>query len=528
MTEYRAPLDDILFVLNDVAGAGRIPGWDADLAAELGGHFAAFAEGVIAPLDEAGDRQGCRLENGRVRMPEGFGAAYAAYRDQGWSGLTAPEEFGGQGMGAAMLGIVSEIFTGACQGLQMTAGLVPGAIRTLLHFGSDDQKARLIPPMAAGEWLATMCLTEPGAGSDLSRVRCRAEPAGDGAGWRISGEKIFISGGDQDLSAGILHLVLARTGADGIRGLSLFACRSQRDDGTRNAVRVARIEEKMGIHVSPTCNLIFEGADAELVGAEGAGLAAMFTLMNHARLDVALQGVALAARAHHIAAAYAADRVQGRKPDGTPAVLTDHVDVVRMLEEMDLLALGARGIAHVALVMLETGEAPDLVEALTPVAKVFGSEAATAAADLGIQVLGGYGYLREYRIEQVWRDARITRIYEGANGIHALALSTRLMRLGAPLDALDTFASSASGAAVASCLAAWRAARAQVAARADPAPLATAFMGLTAELVHQVIWDRIAALAGRHPDPARLRRLGHRAGARVPVAIAGFEAAAAL
>ena len=523
MTAYCAPLDDILFSLNAVAGAGRIPDWDSDLAAELGGHFAAFAEGMIAPLDESGDRDGCRLENGRVRMPGGFGAAWSAYRDQGWPGLTAPEEFGGQGMGPTMQGIVSEIFTGACQGLQMTAGLVPGAIRTLLHFGSDAQKARLIPPMAAGDWLATMCLSEPGAGSDLSRVRCRAERAGDG--WRINGEKIFISGGDQDLTEGILHLVLARTGPDGIRGLSLFACRSQRDDGTRNAVRCARIEEKMGIHASPTCNLIFDGADAELVGAEGAGLAAMFTLMNHARLDVALQGVALAARAHHIAADYAADRVQGRGADGQPTPISAHADVARMLEEMDLLAIGARGIAHMALVMLETGEGADLVEALTPVAKVFGSEAATTAADLGIQVLGGYGYLREYRIEQVWRDARITRIYEGANGIHALALATRLMRLGAPLDALDSFAAAETGPAVTTCLTAWRAARNKVAARDDPAPVATAFMALTAELVHQVVWARIAAVADRHADPERLHRLAQRAAARVPVAVAGFDAA---
>lgn len=526
MTDYRAPLDDILFSLNTVAGAGRIPDWDSDLVAELGGHFAAFAEGVIAPLDEVGDRDGCRLENGRVRMPEGFGAAFAAWVEQGWPGLTTPEEFGGQGMGAAMLGVVSEIFTGACQGLQMTVGLTPGAIRTLLHFGTDDQKTRLIPPMAAGEWLATMCLTEPGAGSDLSRVRCRAEP--EGTGWRITGEKIFISGGDQDLSAGILHLVLARTGSEGVKGLSLFACRSDRANGARNAVRVARIEEKMGIHASPTCNLIFDGAEAELVGAEGAGLAAMFTMMNHARLDVALQGVALAARAHRIAAAYAAERVQGRGPDGAPARLADHADVARMLDEADLLALGGRGIAHLALVMLDAGESPDLVEALTPVAKVFCTEAATTAADLGIQVLGGYGYLREYRIEQVWRDARITRIYEGANGIHALALSTRLMRLGAPMDALDAFAAAETGAALADCLTAWRRARGVMTGRDDPAPLATAFMTLTAELVHQVIWARIDAAADRHPEPARLRRLARRAQTRVGVAVAGFEAAAAL
>ena len=294
MKPFTAPLDDILFTLTHVAGADRTPDWDAEMAREIGTHFAAFAEGEIAPLDEPGDRQGCRLENGRVWMPDGFAQVYRSYAEQGWPGLTAPEDHGGQGMGALMLAITSEIFSGANHSLQMVTGLVPGAVRVLTSFGTEGQQARHIPGLASGETLATMCLTEPGAGSDLARIRCRAVQAGDG--WQISGEKIFISGGDQDMSARILHLVLARTSDNGVKGLSLFLCPCTRADGTRNAVTVTRIEEKMGLHASPTCQLAFDGAEAELIGAEGQGLAAMFTVMNHARADVALQGVAHSAR----------------------------------------------------------------------------------------------------------------------------------------------------------------------------------------------------------------------------------------
>lgn len=510
MKPFTAPLDDILFSLSAL-GADRIPDWDTDLVREVAGHFAAFAEGEIAPVDEEGDRVGAVLENGRVRMPPCFQPVYRSYVEQGWCGLTAPEAFGGQGMGAAVLGVTSEIFSGANISLQMVTGLVPGAIRTLMHFGTAAQQAQNIPPLAAGDWLATMCLTEPGAGSDLSRVRTRAV---NEDGWKITGEKIFISGGDQDMSQGVFHLILARTSDDGIRGLSLFLARSERADGTRNAISVTRIEEKMGLHASPTCQLAFDGAEAELVGELGGGLKAMFTMMNHARLDVSLQGAALAARATDIARKYAADRVQGGRS------IDQHADVARMLDDMDMLAIGGRGIAHLALVLLETGEAPDLVEALTPVAKVFCTDAASMAADLGIQVLGGYGYLREYRMEQIARDARITRIYEGANGIHALALVTRLARLGAPLDALADLAAERPD-----LLADWQAARSRVQALADPAPVATAFMGLTAELVHQIVWTRLRAAMSQHPDPHRIERLAAVAARRFPIAKAVFEAA---
>ena len=298
MTPFVAPLDDILFSLHHVARASMVAAWDHDFAAEIGKHFAAFAEGEIAPIDEIGDQEGCRLENGRVRLPTGCKEMYAAYCDQGWPGLTAPEEFGGQAQDALILAMTSEIFSGANHSMQMVTGLVPGAIRTLLNFGTDAQKDRFLPSLATGETLATMCLTEPSAGSDLSRITCRAVP--DGAQWRISGEKIFISGGDQDISDEILHLVLARTSDNGVKGLSLFLCPSTKTDGTRNAVKVTRIEEKMGLHASPTCQMLFDGAEAELIGEEGRGLAAMFTMMNHARGDVALQGVAHAARARGV------------------------------------------------------------------------------------------------------------------------------------------------------------------------------------------------------------------------------------
>lgn len=520
MVPYRAPLADILFTLNEVAGADRIPGWDAELAREVGAHFAGFAEADIAPLDAVGDSEGCWLDGGRVRMPAGFAEVYRRYAAQGWPGLTAPAEFGGQGMGPAMLAVTSEVFSGACHALQMVTGLVPGAIRTILRFGSPEQKARLIPPLASGGWLSTMCLTEPQAGSDLSRIRCRAEP--EGALWRITGEKIFISGGDQDLSEGILHLVLARTGGGGTRGLSLFLCPSARADGSTNSVSVTRTEEKMGLHASPTCGLMFEGAEAELLGEPGGGLAAMFTMMDHARLDVALQGVAHAARAHDIAATYAAGRVQGRGPDGAEVTIDRHGDVRRMLDRMDGLALGARAVAHLALVEMEAGETA-LAEFLTPLAKIMGAEAGIWGAETGMQVLGGYGYLRDYRLEQTYRDARITAIYEGTNGIHAAVLAGRMLRHdgGRAAEAFARFlteeAARAGADAVAVCRKLWLDARDRMLAAEAPGAHAHDFTRLTVEAMLALVWARIGRTAERHPQPARLSRLAREAARRAPV-----------
>jgi len=515
MTPFKAPLDDILYSLNAVAGAGDIAGYDPELHAEIAQHFAAFAEGELAPLNAVGDRDGAQLMNGRVRLPDGFRAAYAKYCDQGWPALCVPEGFGGQGMGNTALGITSEIFSGANHAFEMTTGLAAGAVRTLLAFGTGAQKAEMLPKLASGEWLSTMALTEPGAGSDLSRIKCRARQTA--SGWQIDGEKIFISGGDQDVSEGILHLVLARSGAEGLGGLSLFICKSTRSDGARNGVTVTRIEDKLGIHASPTCQLRFDAAEAELLGGEGQGLGAMFTMMNHARLSVALQGVAHASRATAIARSYAQDRIQGK---GTP--IARHRDVARMLDEMDLRAIGARGIAHLALVTLENDDAPDLVEVLTPIAKYFCTEVASQAADIGLQVLGGYGYLEEYGMAQILRDARICRIYEGANGIHALSLATRLMRMEGPIKALDAFAGECPD--VASSHAAWRLVWQGLHRLDDARPLADAFMSLTCELVHQIIWARIARTADQHPDPARMRRLAARAWPRFDVQLSHYNA----
>ncbi|MCB1335926.1 MAG: acyl-CoA dehydrogenase family protein [Maritimibacter sp.] len=505
MKPFSAPVDDILFSLNHVVGAERLEHYDAELTAELTGHFAAFAEGVIAPIDEPGDREGARLIDGRVRLPQGYKDAFTAFAEQGWSGLTAPEEFGGQGLDGVIGAVVSEIESGASQAFNMLVDLTPGSIRTVLDYGTDDQKARFIPPMVEGRWLGTMCLTEPGAGSDLGRVRTRA--VADGDGWKISGEKIFISGGDQDISEGIFHLVLARTGApeDGVKGLSLFACPSDLADGTRNAVRVTRIEEKMGLHAQPTCQLAFDGASAELVGVEGGGLKAMFTLMNHARIEVALQGVAHAARAWDIATAYAAERVQGRE-----MTIDQHGDVRRMLDEIDALALGGRAMTHLALVTMEAGDDPWLVEFLTPVVKAHCSEAGMRAAETAMQVLGGYGYLEEYRVSQIYRDVRIAAIYEGTNGIHAMGVAGRLLRLenGAAFDAFARFVEAqAASPGLARGYAAWKTARAHLETGADAGPVAAAFLRLTARVLEQAMWVRILAAADHHPDPARIRRV---------------------
>lgn len=504
MFDYHAPVDEILWSLG-FAGAERLADWDESLAAEILQHFAAFAEGRIAPLDDTGDRQGCRLQDGRVLMPDGFAEVYRALAEDGWQSLSVPEHLGGQGIGAAVQAGISEIFSGACHSLQMVAGLVPGAVRLLLEHGDVDQQQRLIPPLATGAWLATMCLTEPAAGSDLSTIRTAA--LADGEGWRLNGEKIFISGGDQNLSDNILHMVLARTSPEGTRGLSLFACPAVLPNGKRNGVRVTRIEEKMGLHASPTCQIVFDDAAAELVGAPGQGLAAMFTLMNHARLDVALQGVAHAARASAIARRYAAERVQGRGPEGAAVTLDKHPDVRRMLDSAERQAVAARGLTHAALVALESGNQP-LADFLTPVAKVCGSEAGTRAAELAMQVLGGYGYLREYKVEQIYRDARICAIYEGANGIHALTIATRGLghdsgrQARAFADWIAEIAASTQSEALSAKLTSWQQLQAQT--RLAPQAMASRFMQATIRLVHCAFWVRVAA---DPTAPAHIQRL---------------------
>lgn len=503
MTSFHAPVADILFILEHVAGASRLPGWDADLAREIVTQFARFAQAEIAPLDERGDQQGCRMESGRVFMPDGFAAAYSAFSEQGWPSLAVPEAHGGQGMPAPVLGAVTEIFAGASHSFQMVVDLAPGAASVIARFGTEAQKRLWLPRLASGAWLATMALTESGAGSDLSGVRTRAETSA--GAWRIAGEKIFISGGDQDLTDRVLHLVLARTGApdSGTRGLSLFLVPSHDEAGVSASLSVTRIEEKMGLHASPTCQMAFDDAAGELIGAPGDGLKIMFAMMNHMRLGVALQGVAHATRAADIARRYAQERRQGGR------LIAGHPDVARMLDEMDMAAIGGRALCQIALVELARKEDPDLVDFLTPVCKVCCTEAGMHAAQLGIQVLGGYGYLREYRVEQVLRDARITAIYEGTNGIHALTLATRLLR-NAEGRAADAFVRFVAASPAAHALDPWREARAVLLAAADPGAAAQAFMNLTIEVALAAVWGRLATAVAAAPDPQHLRALAAR------------------
>ena len=505
MHPFTAPLDDIMFSLDHVAGAPDLPDWDSEFAREIGAHFAAFAEGEIAPLNGSGDAEGCKLVDGRVQMPDGFKAVYDAYVEQGWPGLVSPEEYGGQGQGELIRGITSEIFIGANQAFQMCTALAPGAVRTIMAFGTDDQKQCYIPALTDGSSLATMCLTEPGAGSDLGRIRCKAVE-GD-TSWEITGEKIFITGGDQDLSPKITHLVLARTSDYGVKGLSLFLCPSHLSDGSRNAVNVTRIEEKMGLHASPTCQMAFDGAKAELVGAPGQGLMVMFTMMNHARVDVALQGAAQAARAYDVAASYAAERVQGRGADGQPVTIDQHADMRRMLDRMDALALGSRAIAHITMVAMERGDSPDLVEFLTPIAKVHNTESGIKGAEMGVQVLGGYGYLTEYTVEQTYRDIRISAIYEGTNAIHERALVSRLLT-SAPSDA---FVEYITGRAADEAVSLWTEMRETVLSSGNRDACAHDFMALTIEVLLQAIWPILIAKADQHPNPERIKRVAQRA-----------------
>ena len=481
MTTYpfNAPVADILRSLN--MAARDLPGWDAETSTEIVSHFADFAQGVIAPLDEVGDRQGCRLENGRLRLPDGFAEAFSQLAGAGWQGLCLPEQYGGAEMDKMIGAAVSEILSGANHAFQMSTSLASGAADVILHFGTEDQRSRIIPQLASGEWLATMALTESGAGSDLSLIRTSA--VRDGDVWRIHGEKIFISGGDQDMSGGILHLVLARSGPldSGIKGLSLFLCPSD-IKGARNAISVTRIEEKLGLHGSPTCQLSFDGAQAELIGEEGGGLTAMFTMMNHARLDVALQGVAHAARAADLARCYAAERWQGRTGDGQTVTIDQHADVARMISECDWLAKAGRHLCHLTYAAIAIGQG-DFADFMTPICKYACTEAGVRAADMAIQVMGGYGYLREYRAEQNWRDARICTIYEGTNGIHARMTVTRGLSFngGAGVSAFTGFLRG-SGSELADRATEWQAKADAVRAMDDPSYAAHDFMVLTCQL----------------------------------------------
>ncbi len=453
---YQSPVADILFSLYHVGGladevrSGTFGELDVDTVSSVIAEAGKFATDVIAPLNRGGDLEGARCENGVVTTPKGFREAYKGWTAGGWSGVTASPELGGMGLPHSVNFACGEIWNGASMGFALCPLLTEGAIGALSTYASPFLRETFLTKMVAGEWTGTMNLTEPQAGSDLNAVKSRAERAADGT-YRVFGQKIFITYGEHDFTDNIVHLVLARLpdAPPGTRGISLFLVpkflvNADGSLGARNDARCASIEHKLGIHASPTCVMVFgdhEGAVGYLVGEENRGLAAMFVMMNSARLAVGLQGVAIAERAYQHALGYARDRRQGRGvgtgPNMSPIV--EHADVQRMLLTMKSTLQAARGICHLTGVSIdrsfhaktkeERKEAADRAALLTPIAKAFSTDIGDEAATLGVQIHGGMGFIEETGAAQHLRDSRIAAIYEGTNGIQAIDLVTRKLPL---------------------------------------------------------------------------------------------------
>ena len=458
MPVFQAPTRDTRFVVNEVLGLegyGHLPGFEAatrDLTDSVIEEAGRFVNEVIAPLNLSGDREGCtRHPDGSVTTPKGFKEAYARYVEAGWGTLAAPEELGGQGLPHVMGFVVEEYLASANQAFAMYPGLANGAISALVSKGSPEQKATYLPKMVSGEWLGTMNLTEPHCGTDLGLIRTRAEPQADGS-YAITGTKIFISAGDHDLCENIVHLVLAKTpGApESSKGISLFIVpkfivNADGSLGARNAVSVGAIEHKMGIHGNATCVMNYDGAKGWLVGEENKGLAAMFIMMNAARLGVGIQGLAQAEASYQNAVLYAQERRQGRaltgpaEPEQKADPLLVHPDVRRMLMDAKMFIGGMRGLclwgalqvdlSHKAATEEERQAADDLISLLTPVIKGYGTDMGYKTATDMQQIWGGHGYISENGMDQFVRDARIAMIYEGANGVQAMDLVGRKLAL---------------------------------------------------------------------------------------------------
>ena len=440
---YRAPVADFRFLLAHVTGFSRVAATnrfaeatDDTVEAILSG-AARLSEEVLAPLQRVGDTHPARLDNGIVRTPPGFAEGYRAMAEGGWFSVAADPQFGGMGLPVTLATAVNDMMSGACISLHLSNLLTQGQIEALEHHASDAIKALYLPRLISGEWLGTMNLTEPQAGSDVGALRTRAEPQADGT-YAITGQKIYITWADNDFTANNCHLVLARLpdAPAGTRGISLFLVPKFIPDaagnpGQRNTLQVVSLEHKLGLHGSPTAVMQYSGATGWMVGAPNKGMAAMFTMMNNARLAVGAQGVGIADAATQAAVHYAMGRVQG----GTGTII-DHADVRRMLATMKAEVFSARAIAltcAVAIDMARATDAPDWqarAALLTPIAKAFGTDTGVDMASMGIQVHGGMGFIEETGAAQYLRDVRVTTIYEGTNGIQAMDLVGRKLMDG--------------------------------------------------------------------------------------------------
>ena len=452
MSVYTAPLRDMLFTMKEVGGLEAIcaqPGHEEttpDLVEAILQEAAHYAAGVLDSLNRTGDVQGARWHDGEVTPADGFREAWSSFCENGWIGMPASTEWGGQGLPTLVSTAVLEMWKSSNLAFSLCQMLTLGAVEAIAHHGSEALKQRFLEPMVAGRWTGTMNLTEPQAGSDLAALRSRAVPEGDH--YRISGSKIFITGGEQDLTENIIHLVLAKLpdAPTGPKGISLFLVPKIKVNadgslGAGNAVSCGSIEHKMGIKASATCVMNFDGAEGYLIGEENKGLATMFTMMNYERLSIGIQGIGCAEASYQSAVAYARERIQSRAPSG-PQVrdkvadpIIVHPDVRRMLLTIKAMTEGGRAFASYVGQQLDLSKfsedvaekqaAENLVALLTPVAKAFFTDSGLESTVYGQQVLGGHGYIREWGQEQLVRDVRIAQIYEGTNGIQALDLLGR-------------------------------------------------------------------------------------------------------
>lgn len=450
MANYTPPVEDMVFLLSDVFAFDKtmaaLPGFDevnTELAASVLEEAGKFAAEILEPLNRPGDEEGAKLDGGLVTTPKGFKEAYRAFAEAGWSGLSGDPEYGGQGLPRTLQILMDEMVSSANLSFGLFPGLTRGATEAIGHHASDELKAIYLPKMISGEWTGAMALTESSAGTDLGLLTTRAEPQADGS-YKVTGNKIFISSGDQDFGGNIIHLVLARLpdAPKGVKGISLFLVPKflVNADGTlgaRNGLAAGALEHKMGIHAQPTCVMNYDGATGYLVGEANRGLAAMFTMMNAERLFVGIEGLGVGEAATQKATAYAKERLQGRSLDGSrPLVpIIEHPDVRKMLLTGRVLCDGARALSMWTALQMDTADrhpdeatrkaADGFVALMTPIVKAAFTDFGFETAVISQQVFGGHGYIREWGMEQFVRDARITQIYEGTNGVQAMDLTGR-------------------------------------------------------------------------------------------------------